>query len=111
PVTQRFFGRPLWISFAAHLLVFVGLLLYVQFGPDPGEIRTTGLQDVQFVDLVDPSAVVPDESAPAMEAAPEASPVEPVAETAPPTGPAVGAPAQPASGPLPLVTAEGGETE
>ena len=109
----RFFGTPLWISLAAHLVAIAGLLLYVQFGPDPAGTRPTGLEEVQFVDLRDSSIPLPATAASAEtggsdadagEVAPELP--EPPAETAPDPG---GAPA--ADAPPRVITAEGGETE
>lgn len=109
----RFFGTPLWISFAAHLIAMMGLMLYVWFGPDPAGSRPTGLEEVQFVDLRDSSIPLPDNAeaagpsgsdAEAGEVAPEV-PQAPV-EAAPEAG---GAPA--AEVPPRVITAEGGETE
>ena len=109
----RFLGPPLWISLAAHLVALVGLLLYVQFGPDPAGTRPTGLEEVQFVDLRDSSIPLPESAEPleaggtdveAGEVAPE-MPQTP-AEPAPDAG---GSPA--AEAPPRVITAEGGETE
>lgn len=101
---QRFFGVPLWISVGAHALVLLGLLLYVNFGPEATP-RRAALQTVQYVDLVLPSEVEPAAVAPPTEAA---GPAQPDASTeATPTPPGT---STPAAGAPPVITSQGGES-
>lgn len=97
---NRFIGPPLWISVGAHALALLGLLLYVQLGPERTPVRSRGMQTVQVVDLVTPEEIENEPGAPAAPAPASEGPTTP-GEAAAQTQPGVTAP--------PLVTSQGGE--